>query len=282
MSRMPTAETLAAARCAALAAGRIDVWTWRLRAARGELALLFQLLSADERARVARLAFVQDRVQFIVGRARMRQVLAGYLAVPPEALRFGYGDRGKPMLSHCASAPFFNLSHSGDFAALAVAHCGDVGIDVEQIRPVGSEIAQRFFTEGEKAILARLSGSEWRQAFYRCWTRKEAVLKANGKGLSGGLASFDVALATDATARPLRLQRDRSDSAEPWSVQDLALAAGFVGAVAVRAGRAQGALRHFRLGSTARARRAMDPLAPERLDIGAQGYGAARGTVSAL
>ena len=163
----------------------------------------------------------------------------------PRRIRFGYGDRGKPTLSHCASAPFFNLSHSGDFAALAVARCGDVGIDVEQIRPVGSEIAQRFFTDGEKAILARLSGSEWRQAFYRCWTRKEAVLKANGKGLSGGLASFDVGLATDATARPLRLQRDRSDSAQPWSVQDLALAAGFVGAVAVRAGRAQGGIAAF-------------------------------------
>jgi 4'-phosphopantetheinyl transferase len=261
IARKLNAEPLAATMQAELVAGQIDVWTWRLRIPDIELGPLIQLLSADERARVSRLAFAQDQSQFIVARARLRQILARYLAMRAEAIVFSYGDHGKPVLSVYQSAPFFNLSHSGEFAALAVTRCGEVGIDIEQIRPVGAEIALRFFSKGEKETLAPLSGEEWLAAFYKCWTRKEAVLKAHGKGLSAGLASFDVSLARDATVRPLRLYGSHSGSPGLGSIQDLPLVVGFAGAIAVRTERALPTLRHFRLGQNAPEERAADRVA---------------------
>jgi 4'-phosphopantetheinyl transferase len=211
----------------------IDVWTWRLGASDAELSVLIRLLSEDELARAARQASAQLRGQFIVGRARLRQILARYLAMPPEALRFSYGRHGKPLLSQHRPALSFNLSHSGDLAALAVSRCGAIGIDVEQLRPVGTDISLRFFTESEKAILARLSGQRWLEAFYRCWTRKEALLKAIGTGLTGGLAVFDVALAREATAGRLHIRGGEPCYSRGWTLYDLPLDAGFVGALAI-------------------------------------------------
>ena len=212
---------------------RIDVWTWRLCASNAELTMLVRLLSDDELARAARQASAQHRAQFIVGRARSRQILARYLAMPPEALRFSYGKHGKPLLSQHRHALSFNLSHSAGLAALAVSRCGAVGIDVEQLRPVGTDISLRFFTASEKAVLARLSGRHWLEAFYRCWTRKEAVLKAIGKGLAGGLGVFDVALAREATSGPLHIRGGEPGYSRRWSLYDLPLDAGFVGALAI-------------------------------------------------
>jgi 4'-phosphopantetheinyl transferase len=266
---------------ATLPADRIDVWTWRLSVADIELTPLIQLLSVDERARVSRLAFAQDQTQFIVARAGLRQILATYLALPAGAIKFSYGEHGKPALSQYQSAPFFNLTHSGEFAAVAVTRCGEVGIDIEQIRPVGPEIALRFFSEGEKATLAPLSGSEWLEAFYKCWTRKEAVLKANGKGLAGGLTSYDVLPARDATVWPLRVQGGRSGSAHSWSIQDLPLVAGFIGAIAVRTASVPPPLRHFGLDWVALASCAVDPAALEHRDVTAQGHTAHRNDIAA-
>jgi 4'-phosphopantetheinyl transferase len=225
---------------------RIDIWTWRLGARDAELAALIALLSGDEIARASRFVGARDRQHFIVGRARLRQVLASYLAVPPEAVRFNYGEHGKPLLSRYPHAPSFNLSHSGGLAALAVSGCGTVGIDVERLRPMGSEIGQRFFTHNENAILAKLSGRRRVESFFRCWTRKEAVVKANGKGLTGGLACFDVALARDATSHPLHICNGGPDQ-QRWSLYDLTLAAGFIGALAVRTTTREPRLRHLKL-----------------------------------
>src|SRR5215831_10819039 len=228
---------------------RIDVWTWRLGASDAQLAVLISVLSGDEIARASRFVGERNREQYIVGRARLRQILASYLAVRPEAMRFSYGKHGKPLLSRYPHAPSFNLSHSGDLAALAVSGCGAVGIDVEQLRPVGTEIGQRFFTANENAILARLSGRHQVETFFRCWTRKEALVKANGRGLTGGLQLFDVQLARDATSHPLHIGVDRPDARPKWSLYDLALDAGFVGALAV-IGTTRARLRHFKLAST--------------------------------
>jgi 4'-phosphopantetheinyl transferase len=233
---------------------RIDIWTWRLGASATELALLISLLSGDERARASRFFGARDREQFIVGRARLRQILASYLVVPPETIRFGYGKHGKPLLSRYPGAPSFNLSHSGDVAALAVSGCGAVGIDVEQLRPVGTEIGRRFFTDNENAILDRLSGRRRLESFLRCWTRKEAILKADGKGLTGGLAQIDVALACAATSRPLHISHGRPEALPRWSLYDLALDAGLVGALAVRRTTPAPRLRYLKPPSTVSAR----------------------------
>jgi 4'-phosphopantetheinyl transferase len=210
---------------------RIDLWTWPLEASRRETAALEAVLSANERCRASSFVLAEDRHRFIVGRARLRQVLARYVAMPPEALRFYYGAHGKPALSPSRFAPCFNLSHSAGLAALAIARC-DVGVDIEEVRPVDGAVAERFFSPGENAALRGLRGAAWRDAFYRCWTRKEAVVKALGKGLSLRLASFEVSVARSAPLL-LRLEGCR-DAASQWSIVDIALPRGLVGAIAAR------------------------------------------------
>src|ERR1700730_14616523 len=90
----------------------IDLWTWPLEATQEETLPLLDLSSDDQRQRASRLIFVDDKRRFIAGRARLRQILARYVALPPDALVFCYGAQGKPSLLLKRSAPFFNLSHS--------------------------------------------------------------------------------------------------------------------------------------------------------------------------
>jgi len=221
---------------------RIDLWTWPLEASHRETAALEAILSADERRRAASFVFAADGRRFVVGRARLRQILSRYVAMPPEALRFRYGLHGKPALSPARPAPNFNLSHSGGLAALVIASC-HVGIDIEEVRPVDGAVAERFFSAGENAALRGLRGADWRDAFYRCWTRKEAVVKALGKGLSLRLASFDVSVAPSASLL-LRLEGCR-DAASQWSIVDVAFPRGVVGAIAARTmGRGVSVKRH--------------------------------------
>jgi 4'-phosphopantetheinyl transferase len=224
-------QPLASSRAGERAPARIDLWTWPLDAPRREMAALEAVLSADERRRGASFVFAEDRRRYIVGRARLRQVLARYVGLAPEALRFCYGVHGKPALTPTRSAPCFNLSHSGGLAALAIAGC-EVGVDIEEVRPVDDAVAERFFSAGENAALRGLRGADWRDAFYRCWTRKEAVVKALGKGLSLRLASFDVSVAPSVPLL-LRLEGCR-DVASQWSIVDVALPRGLVGAIAAR------------------------------------------------
>lgn len=140
-----------------------------------------ETLSSDERERADRFHFERDRIAFRAGRAWLRAVLAGYLGVPPAAIRFGYGPHGKP---HLADRPDlrFNLAHSGGWAALAVATGREVGIDVEAIRPIAERVERVVFTPAEIAALNRLPAEERRLGFYNAWTRKEAYLKALGSG----------------------------------------------------------------------------------------------------
>jgi 4'-phosphopantetheinyl transferase len=234
-------ESSASSPAVGTAPARIDLWTWPLEASGAETAALESVLSADERRRAAGLILAQDRRRFIVGRGRLRQVLSRYVAVPPEALRFRYGAHGKPALSLC-SALHFNLSHGAGLAALAIASC-KVGIDIEEVRPVDRAVAERFFSADENADLRGLRGADWRDAFFRCWTRKEAVVKALGTGLSLRLASFDVSVGR-AAPRLLRLEGCPNATSQ-WSIVDVALPRGFVGAIAARTmGRGVSVRRH--------------------------------------
>jgi 4'-phosphopantetheinyl transferase len=211
----------------------IDLWTWPLGATQDETLEQLDVLSDDERQRASRFIFVEDKRRFIAGRARLRQILAHYVALPPDALVFRYGVQGKPALSLQRAAPFFNLSHSGGLAALAVAQDCDIGIDIERLRPIERGVAKRFFSTGENAALQCLYKADWRDAFYRCWTRKEAVVKAVGKGLSLRLDSFEVSLHCGTPACVLHFDGCR-DAGSEWSLVDLALGPGLVGAIAAR------------------------------------------------
>ena len=179
--------------------------------------------------------FERDRARFVAGRGRMREVMGEVMARSPASLRFVYDGQGKPGLE---GGPAFNLSHSGGWAALAVSPGPAVGVDIERHRPIEHAVAERFFSPPERAALDGLSAHDWTAAFFRCWTRKEAFLKACGTGLWRRLDSFDVTLAQDEAARITRIDPEAGSDAglvEEWTLAHLDLGPGFVGAIALRA-----------------------------------------------
>jgi len=148
-------------------------------------------LSPTERERAARFKFAQDRKRYLISHAALRSILGVYLGMDPALIAFAAGPAGKPKLAPSLAGREieFNLSHSGEVALVAVSRGKEIGIDVERIREdfEFEPIAQRFFTANEVAALRCLPGDLQREAFYRCWTAKEALLKAKGTGLSGAL-----------------------------------------------------------------------------------------------
>ncbi|MDP9633530.1 MULTISPECIES: 4'-phosphopantetheinyl transferase superfamily protein [Ensifer] len=209
----------------------IDIWRWSLDPAPCEIDRLFPMLSGEEKARASRFVYPEHRQHFIAGRAGLRLVLGHYLHLPPHRIGLTYNVFGKPRIAGASELLHFNLSHSADVAMLAVSDHYPVGIDVEAIKPLKEDIAGHFFSKRECAALAAFAGDDYLNAFYRCWTRKEAFVKAHGAGLSLPLDSFDVTV--DAASRP-RLESLDGDRDAPlnWSLFDLASPPGFAGTLA--------------------------------------------------
>lgn len=162
-------------------------------------------------------------------RGALRTLLGRHLDAPPESLVFEYGRAGKPALVHPAAIPF-NVSHSGAIALIALSPEVEVGVDVEAIRPVPEmeKIAERFFCRAEAEDLRRLPKVERNRAFFLCWTRKEAYIKATGDGLSMPLDSFRVVLDPGMTPDFLHLP----EAAGLWTLQDLVPAPNYAAALA--------------------------------------------------
>jgi 4'-phosphopantetheinyl transferase len=181
-----------------LAPGEVHVWRLDLNVPATQVSELNRTLDDDERARGARLAFDADRSHFISAHSFVRRLLGSYLGLTPEAVRYDRAPRGKPHIRvspRDTNLPLrFNLSSSDDTALLAVSLNREVGVDIEKIRSerdcIG--IAERFFSPRETATLRRLGSQERTPAFYRCWTRKEAYVKATGDGMFLPLNSFVV------------------------------------------------------------------------------------------
>lgn len=216
----------------------VDIWSFHLDAPGVSAARLASLLSAEERQRADRFIRAQDAARFRVGRARLREILARYLAVDPQAIVFGYGTHGKPHIAAPVTPLRFNLTHSDERAAVAVSRTADVGIDIERIQPLEDPTLEDIFSPRERMALAALTGSERCEAFYRCWTRKEALIKAHGAGLDIALDSFDVPVGRDEDFT-LTLAAGPSDRAGTWRVVSFAPSAGYAGAVAVASGPSQ-------------------------------------------
>ena len=171
-----------------LSPGAIHLWELDL-----DHFVFSDILSEDERARAARFRFDHDRKRFAAGRTAMRLLLAGYLKAKPEQIHFTYGPAGKPAIA--GSKVAFNLTHSGASALLAFALDCQVGADVELIRLIDDfpALAQYSFAPGEYQRWQALPADQKARAFYRCWTRKEAYLKAIGEGIAHRLQKFEVA-----------------------------------------------------------------------------------------
>jgi 4'-phosphopantetheinyl transferase len=210
----------------------IDVWTVALDAPLDQS--LTDLLSADEVARAERFVFERDRRRFLACRRALRQVLSSYVGVPPQALAFVYGGKGKPALEDASSGLRFNVSHSEECAVIGVSRSGELGIDVEcTTRTVDFEgLAERFFSREEAAEFCAVPAASRRQAFFNGWTRKEAYIKAIGEGLACPLDSFAVTLEPGASAGFRRIDGDAVDAWRLWAFSPSDL---YVGAVATRA-----------------------------------------------
>jgi 4'-phosphopantetheinyl transferase len=208
----------------------VHVWQAALTVSAQRLARLEALLADDERERAARFRFERDRSRYIAGRGMLRELLGRYLGCTPGALEFSYSEFGKPELPD--SELRFNLAHSGDLALFAFGLHDALGVDVEAERPLRDApgIARRFFSERERAALASLPEDQQTAAFFRCWTRKEAFIKAVGEGLSYPLDGFDVTLLPGEPARLLAIGGSEEEALS-WLIWHLKPAPGYTGAL---------------------------------------------------
>ena len=219
-----------------LAPGEVHVWRASLDRPDAYAAEVAALLSDDELRRGARFRRDVDRDRFVAARGALRVILARYLAgMAPTDLKFRYGSYGKPSLDGMSvkDAPRFNMSHSGAWAVYAVTRDREIGVDVEQVRAelAGDPIAERFFSPLEVRSLRALPPELRVEAFFRCWTCKEAYVKARGEGLSLPLDRFSVTVSPHEPPALLSVDDAPAEDSR-WELRALSPAPGYVGAFA--------------------------------------------------
>ena len=239
MSRVPDSE-LASPELPLLDSQSVHVWFCELSRYAGREASFAAQLSDDERARAARFVFERDRQRFILSHGLLRRLLSHYINSEAAEIQLITGQHGKPAISGQSAASGsvrFSLSHSGEYAVVAVAHGREVGVDVE-MRKANLEclkLAERFFAPPEAQAIATLQGEAQRALFFRLWTAKEAYLKGRGVGLSLGLERFEIVFDREPPGARVRFA-DSGTFDRAWQVQSLSLPDGLAGAVAVRGG----------------------------------------------
>jgi 4'-phosphopantetheinyl transferase len=218
---------------------RIDVWRVRLDARELPEQHLQGILARDEVDRASRFHFEKDRGRYIKGRATLRILLGHYLKTPPAEILFQYENNGKPeiALPQDSRGLRFNVSNSGGLALIAVGSGNAIGVDIEKVRPMPDllDIARRFFSAREVQAILAVSEDKRQEAFFACWTRKEAFLKATGFGLSYPLSGFSVSVDPDGPAE-LREVGEKGNATGHWSLKDLRPGEGFRGALAWEGG----------------------------------------------
>lgn len=216
----------------------VHVWSASLRHHATKIAQLRQLLTEDERARADRFYFEKDRIAYTAARGQLRLLLSRYLEVDATAIRFIYSKYGKPALAEpfAKSGLHFNVTHSQDMAVYGFSWHNELGIDVEYKyrtpTPDFTGICTHFFAPVEQAVLLKHKGEEIREAFYRCWTRKEAYLKASGEGLSRALDSFHVTLTAHEPATLLYV-KDEPEEVERWNMMHIPIGKEYTAALCV-------------------------------------------------
>lgn len=227
---------MCAAEPQSLSSGTVDIWHINIEPPPEKIAASRSLLSPDELERAARFHFDIHRNRYIAGRAALRGILAQYLGIPPQALAFVYGEKGKPALAPQVNTRRleFNLSHSHDRALLGITLGSVLGVDIERINlEFGTdEIATHFFSAFEVDCLLALPKPDRGATFFSCWTRKEAYIKAVGEGLSLPLDSFDVAFGPGVEAALLRVEA-APDAPSRWRMYDIPAPEGYAAAIAV-------------------------------------------------
>jgi len=195
----------------------------------------YRLLSAEERARADRFHFEKDRFTYVYCRGVLRTLLGRYLNVLPNDISFHYTEYGKPYLSD-EHGLNFNLSHAGGYALIAFTTKSAIGVDVEAIdRSIDTDkLVHRFFSPVEITAVAALSPVERPVAFFKLWTRKEALIKAHGAGLSLPLVQFGVSISDQEDVRVLHTDW-APEAANLWQIYSFTVAKELPGAIALKA-----------------------------------------------
>lgn len=221
----------------ALPEDEVHVWCAFLDQPRSHVQALVHILSIEEQSRAERFHFERDRRRYIASQGHLRMLLGQYLRIAPEHIKFHRGTRGKPALKETGSTEAnlkFNLAHSHELALYGITRNREIGIDIEHIRPIpdAAQIVERFFSAQEQRTFFSLPPEQHLEAFFNCWTRKEAFIKAKGEGLYHPLDQFSVSLAPGEPARLLQIENDPQETAR-WSLQALNPAPGYVATLAV-------------------------------------------------
>ena len=212
------------------------VWRADLQNSSTELSHCNNILSSDEQRRAQRFNLREDRDRFTATHGILRLILAGYIDVSPEQIEFNYNRFGKPELSESKinNGLRFNLSHSGGIALFAFCRGHRIGVDVESIRSGDThlKVPERYFSLQEVSALRSLPADLQQEAFYTCWTRKEAYIKAKGLGIPASLKDFTVSFEP---GKPARLLESKSEPSEVnrWTLKDIDVGTEYKAAVAI-------------------------------------------------
>lgn len=219
-----------------IAQNSVHVWCSSLSQPVDVIQQLSTLLTDEEHERANRFQFEHLRQAFVVARGTLRVILSRYLNIDPGKLHFQYNARGKPYLSDPLDSKglSFNLSHSGDLVLYAITKGRRVGVDVEHIRPMPDllDIAARTFSHEENHQLKSIAENQRLDAFFNCWTRKEAFIKATGDGVSFPLDQFDVSLIAGRPAKLLSVRGNKQEAA-CWSMFGWQPTEGYIAALVV-------------------------------------------------
>lgn len=220
----------------ALKENQVHLWRVDFKAHHSNLNQLCQLLSNDEKARAKRFLFEADHARYVIGRGILRTLLENYTKIRAFDILFEYGESGKPTLSHRHVSPLqFNISHAENIGLFGFTLRDRIGVDVEKVQASfpTMEIAQNFFSPQEVKHLQQIPhDKEQNAAFFRCWTRKEALIKALGGGLSIPLKHFSVSLKENFPVRLYNLEQ-LSETTSEWTLFSIQPQSGYIGAVAV-------------------------------------------------
>jgi 4'-phosphopantetheinyl transferase len=211
----------------------VHLWQRPLQITGGDLEACHALLSPEECERAERYRVERPRSDYILTRGTLRSLLSRYLQRSPLEITFRYTEYGKPYLVEGGNLQF-NVSHSEGIAVMGFVRAREIGVDVEKIRKQSDveQIAERFFSECERRSLRKCQGDQLHEAFFRCWTRKEAYIKAKGEGLSLPLHQFDVSIERQ-PEQGLLATRPDSTEAKRWRVINMPVQSGYAAALAV-------------------------------------------------
>ncbi len=213
----------------------VHIWMTSVATLKDDIPLFTSLLKYNESSQAMRFVFEKDHDRFVVSRVVLRDILSRYLPVDPEAISFINNEYGKPFVDNKDNAEniTFNLSHAGDLIVYGITKNREIGIDIEKITEMESldDLIRQYFSETEQMYFKPLSPEKKKEAFFTCWTRKEAYIKAHGKGLSYPLDGFSVTVDPRDT---VSLLHDDNDDISCWSLNEIIYSQEYAGAVAVK------------------------------------------------